>query len=104
MPFLFGVESMKEWAKSFYKSKAWRQCRDAYFVSQHGLCERCNGPGKIVHHKIYLTPDNINDPDISLNWDHLELLCQDCHNQEHHSTAPVADGLRFDEWGNLVEA
>lgn len=95
---------MKEWAKSFYKSRAWRKCRDAFFIAKHGLCERCSGPGKIVHHKIWLTPDNINDPDISLDWNNLELLCQTCHNREHHSVSPVAEGLRFDEQGNLVRA
>ena len=95
---------MKEWAKHFYRSKAWRDCRNAFFVYKHGLCERCGAPGKIVHHKIYLTPENINDPNVSLNWDHLELLCQDCHNKEHHGTIPVAEGLRFDEKGNLVKA
>lgn len=94
---------MKPWAKSFYKSSAWRQCRDAYFISKHGLCERCSQPGKIVHHKIWLTPGNINNLNISLNFEHLELLCQTCHNQEHTSGPVTADGLRFDEFGNLVE-
>jgi 5-methylcytosine-specific restriction endonuclease McrA len=97
---------MKPFAKKFYKSSAWRKCRDAYFVSQHGLCERCGGPGKIVHHKEYLTPDNINDPVISLNHEMLELHCQDCHNKEHHGSdhEVVADGLMFDEYGNLVRS
>ena len=40
-------------------------------------------PGEIVHHKIALTPDNINDPSVSLSWDNLELLCRDCHGKEH---------------------
>lgn len=93
---------MKPWAKAFYKSKAWRQCRDAYFVSRHGLCERCGGPGKIVHHKVYLNPQNIDDPDVSLNWENLELLCQDCHNQEHHRGQSTVEGVRFDDEGNLV--
>lgn len=96
---------MKEWAKSFYKGKAWRKCRHAYFVYRHGLCERCKGLGKIVHHKIYLTPDNINDPNISLNFDNLELLCRTCHNREHHEKySSIRDGLKFDECGNLVKA
>jgi len=95
---------MKEWAKKFYKSKAWRQCRDAYFVYKHGLCERCQQPGKIVHHKKYLTPENINDPDVSLNWNNLELLCQDCHNREHHEKhSPTRHDVKFDEYGNLVK-
>ena len=93
---------MKPWAKHFYKSKAWRQCRDAFFVAKHGLCERCGGPGKIVHHKVWLTPENINDPSVTLNFKNLELLCQDCHNKEHHRGGAVADGLMFDEDGNLV--
>ena len=93
---------MKPWARRFYKSKAWKECRRAYFISQHGLCERCGGPGKIVHHKVWLTPDNINDPAVSLNWGNLELLCQTCHNEEHHAKEPVATGLRFDEEGNLI--
>lgn len=96
---------MKPFAKKFYKSSAWRKCRDAYFVSQHGLCERCGGPGKIVHHKEYLTPDNINNPVISLNHEMLELHCQDCHNKEHHGSdhEVVADGLMFDKSGNLIK-
>lgn len=61
-------------------------------------------PGKIVHHKVYLTPYNINDPNISLNHNKLEYLCQDCHNNEHHGEGePTREGLGFDEEGNLIE-
>lgn len=61
----------------FYNSKAWRECRDAYFASQYGLCERCGSPGLIVHHKIVLTLVNISDPNVTLNWENLELLCEE---------------------------
>jgi len=94
---------MKPWARSFYKGKAWRKCRDAYFTLRHGLCERCHSSGKIVHHTVYLTPENISDPNISLNHGKLELLCQDCHNKEHHANEIVEYGLRFDENGDLVQ-
>jgi 5-methylcytosine-specific restriction enzyme A len=95
---------VKAWAKSFYKGRAWRKCRDTYFAYRHGLCERCPNPGKIVHHKVWLTPENINDPTISLNFEKLELLCQDCHNKEHHANGDVVgEGLMFDENGDLVE-
>lgn len=99
------TSNMKSWAAKFYNSKAWRKCRDAYFVSVYGLCERCGNPGKIVHHTIYLTPLNINDPSISLNFEYLELLCQDDHNKEHHGNEDevVEEGLMFDMYGNLVE-
>lgn len=83
-----GVGGMKDYAKQFYSGYAWKQCRKAYAKSKGNLCERCleKGlftPGDIVHHKVYLTPDNINDPNITLNWDNLELVCHACHDMEH---------------------
>ena len=79
---------MKPYAEEFYKSKAWKQCREAYAQSKGWLCERCMKEGRvttgeIVHHKIHLTPENINDPSVSLNWDNLELVCRLCHAAEH---------------------
>jgi hypothetical protein len=94
----------KEFAKKFYASKQWKQCRHSYFAYRYGLCERCQGVGKIVHHKQYLAPDNINDPLVSLSFHNLELLCQDCHNREHHEKYGVTmEGVVFDEYGDLVE-
>jgi len=93
---------MKPFARRFYKSRAWQECRDAYYVSQHGICERCGNAGVIVHHKEPLTPENINNPNITLNWDNLEVLCLDCHNKEHFGTDAIQDGLMFDEDGNVV--
>ena len=91
---------MKAWARAFYFSKSWEQCREAYLISQQHICERCGDIAKVVHHKTYLTPDNINDASISLNWDNLEALCQDCHNKEHHKE----DKRRyaFDDDGNVI--
>lgn len=79
---------MREFAKGFYNSKKWQDCRNSYFKKVGGLCERCLKagkitPGEIVHHKIYLDQDNIKDPRISLNFDNLELLCRNCHAKEH---------------------
>ena len=39
--------------------------------------------GEIVHHKIELTPDNIDDPEITMNYNNLELLCRQCHAEVH---------------------
>lgn len=39
--------------------------------------------GYIVHHKCYLDMSNIYNPEVTLNFDNLELLCMDCHNKEH---------------------
>lgn len=79
---------MKEYAKKFYKSKRWQNCRNSYFKKCGGLCEHClkKGqivPGEIVHHKTYITENNINNPKITLNFDNLELLCRECHKEEH---------------------
>lgn len=37
----------------------------------------------MVHHKIHLTAENMGDPDISLAFDNLQLLCVDCHAAVH---------------------
>jgi len=98
----------KEYALSFYHSKSWLDCRDGYIKSVNGLCERCLSkgimvPGKIVHHKTYITPNNVNDPNITLSWNNLEYLCQDCHNNEHHTNEATCEGLRFNNIGDLIE-
>ena len=78
----------KEFAKAFYNSKRWKDCRRAYIAKRiaidGGMCETCHeAPGYIVHHKTELTPDNINTPAVSLNWDNLELVCRSCHMKLH---------------------
>ena len=58
---------------------------------------------KVVHHRTYLTPKNINDPSITLNWDNLEALCQDCHNKEHHRTSSEVR-YKFSANGEIIPA
>lgn len=82
---------MKEWNKSFYSGKAWQRTREEYKKSRGGLCERCLAKGlynpcEIVHHKIELTPENINDPSITLTFDNLQCLCRECHSEVHGQT------------------
>lgn len=99
----------RDFAIKFYNSKQWKKCRETYKQSVNGLCERClkNGKyvaGEEVHHKIYLTPENINNPDITLNWENLELLCSSCHSIEHNEKySPVREDVMFDENGELVK-
>lgn len=98
---------MKPWAESFYNSDQWRACREAFLSSKGGLCERCSTPydpvaAKIAHHKIWLTKNNINDPYITLSWDNLEALCQDCHNKEHHKKKSKVC-YRFGEDGEILK-
>ena len=93
----------KDYAKKFYKSKEWQKCRNGYMQSKHFICERCGGIATICHHKNYISEKNINNPNITLNCDNLEAVCQDCHNNEHQSGRVCAKGLRFDDNGNLVK-
>jgi 5-methylcytosine-specific restriction protein A len=95
----------REFSKKFYNSKQWIKCREAYKQSKHGICERCDMPGEEVHHKIWLTPENINDPYITLSWDNLELLCMSCHSKEHMSKYDVVrDDVMFDNNGDLIRS
>lgn len=56
-----------------------------------------------MHHTTYLTPENINDPMVSLNHDVLEYLCQDCHNREHmEKYSPIREDVMFDSNGDLI--
>lgn len=95
---------MKEYAKSFYKSPRWRNTREAYAKSVGGLCEEClkhglYNPGEIVHHIRPITPDNIDDPNVTLNWDNLILVCRECHSAEHSSNPKR---YRIDSLGRVI--
>ena len=94
---------MKPYAEAFYKSKAWKDCREAYAKSKGGLCERCLKEGRytageIVHHKVNITQQNIVDPTVTLNWGNLELVCRLCHAAEHGR----AKRYKVDEAGRVT--
>ena len=94
----------QDYAKDFYKSAAWIKCRNGYMASKHYICERCGGLAEICHHKVYISPQNIHDPSITLNWANLEALCRTCHQHEHYVDGEIcAEGLTFDENGQLVK-
>lgn len=79
---------MKDFAKEFYNSKAWKDTRESYKRFRGGLCEICYAEGivkagEIVHHKTELTPQNIDNIDIALGFDNLQLVCRECHAHIH---------------------
>ena len=93
----------KGFADDFYKSQAWMNCARSYRRSVGGLCERCRKknlitPAEEVHHKIKLTPENIDRPEITLNWDNLIALCKDCHKEMHRKK----QRWTVDEDGNVT--
>lgn len=109
----------KEWAKSFYKSKAWQETRAWVLHRDRMACVRCRERGLIVpaeevHHIIHLTKDNIRDRNISLNPRNLISLCYSCHKKEHEeervqamnkdtSKPSFTVDYVFDKSGNLVK-
>ena len=79
---------MQSWAEKFYKSPAWKNIRDVAMKRDAWLCVDCAKSGRItpaeeVHHIIPLTPDNIDDTDITLNLDNLVSVCRECHKARH---------------------
>lgn len=91
----------KNWSKAFYNSAAWQNTRAAYMMAQHGLCERCGKPGLIVHHRRALLPQDMGNPEITLGWANLELLCHRCHDLEHMCKRPKPR-CGFDMDGNIL--
>lgn len=106
----------RDFAKSFYRGKAWRAVQVSYMrqpvQTRRGtcpplMCERCFElthrlvPAEIVHHKIVLDESNIDDPDVTLNTDNLMRVCRDCHAQLH-SSSDFVPRVAFDENGRVV--
>jgi hypothetical protein len=79
--------------QSFYASSKWRNFRMGLILERIKdggvICEKCsslilNQIDIHAHHKIELTPENVNDYSISLNPLIVELICRNCHDKEHH--------------------
>lgn len=82
-------DMQRKQADPFYLSKAWRTVRAEALRRDHGMCVRCmerfmNGGEKprlavMVHHK----KSRKEYPELELDLDNLESLCDICHNREH---------------------
>ena len=93
----------KEWARAFYNSKAWKQCRREVLRRDLYTCADCTDRASEVHHIIELTPDNIHDINIALNPDNLISLCHDCHAKiTKGSTGDIIEGYAFDDNGQVI--
>ena len=95
---------MKDYARDFYFSQAWKKTREAYRKSRRNLCEVCLEKGLvvpcvIVHHKTPITPENINDPNITLSWNNLQCVCRECHAQLHDQKDRR---YTIDEYGRVI--
>lgn len=73
----------------FYTSPLWRRTQAHVLKANHYECSRCKAKGmvvkaKVVHHKKYLR----QHPELALDEDNLEPLCEKCHYDEHHRKKP----------------
>lgn len=100
----------QDWAKAFYSSTAWLQCR-ASFISVRegidgGICQDCQDmPGEIAHHwPAPLTAQNIGDPEVALNHANLRWVCKSCHDlYPGHGVAKALTPLvQFDDNGDVI--
>ena len=102
----------------FYNSKLWKQVRQSVWIKQNLLCAICGKPvyvdgiseylpkGQrrtgIVHHKIWLDNNNIDDDNITINEDNLIGVCKECHENIHHANMSCRKDMQFDEEGNII--
>ncbi len=93
----------------FYNTPAWKNCREAYLRSRSGLCERCAEkgifkPAEIVHHKIHISPENIQDPNVLLDWKNLQCVCRECHAELHEDYYQSRSKKRYkvDSFGRVT--
>lgn len=106
----------RDFAVSFYHSKPWRRVQAAYMrlpvdtprgTCPPFMCERCfelKGvlvPAEIVHHKVHIEPENIDDPSVTLSFDNLMRVCRDCHGKLHSSNQ-FDQRVCFDENGRVI--
>ncbi len=73
----------------FYTSPVWRRLQARILKDNHYECERCRKKGLVVrartvHHRKYLR----NYPELALDVDNLEPICERCHYDEHHRKKP----------------
>ncbi len=92
----------RDFARQFYSSTVWKNCRENYKKKKCYLCERCGDIGTEVHHIIHLTPDNIDNPEVTLNEDNLMCLCHQCHMKEHKTNIEQNDRYYIDADGHVI--
>lgn len=79
---------------TFYKTQEWEKLLAVLKmerVNDDGelICWHCGKPitkayDAIGHHTIFLTEENVNDPEISLNPDLIQFVHHACHNKIHN--------------------
>ena len=76
---------------AFYRSGAWRRCRDAY-IKKSPLCEHCSERGVVKSADV--VDHIIERRDGGANYEHnnLQSLCHGCHNEKTINERRRRDG------------
>ena len=94
----------KDFAQVFYHSKLWKNVRAEAMHRDMYTCQMCYAKAEEVHHIIPLTPENINDYNISLNLKNLTSLCKKCHTRITAGyTGDIDTEYIFDEEGQVIK-
>lgn len=90
---------------NFYRSDEWctlMQVIKDERLNENGdlICAHCGKPivrayDCIGHHMIYLTEQNVNDFEISLNPDLIQLVHHKCHNKIHNKFGNICEGRKI---------
>ena len=92
----------KEFAKTFYQSKAWKIRRAEVLRRDLFTCHDCDGRANEVHHIVELSPQNIHDERVALGMDNLMSLCRDCHGARTKKSGDLLEGFTFDADGQPI--
>ncbi|WP_239255406.1 HNH endonuclease [Listeria ilorinensis] len=95
----------KEKRLRFYKSGPWKRVRQDVLERDNYECQECKRSGrvttKVTTELVKLDVDHIKDlehyPELALDLDNLETLCQVCHNRKHHRFAKKVNRWAHDE-------
>ena len=89
----------KDYARPFYDSKGVAQDARGLFAKPALYLRTLRwGAASVVHHIRYIKPWNVNDPDITLNWDNLKAVCEKCHAEEHSQDMKARGAGGAVEW------
>ena len=83
--------------KEFYWTKEWRIIRKVRRQKDNNECQRCMRAGRytpadMVHHKKEVR----QHPELALELDNTECLCNPCHNREHPEKLNGYQRRKFD--------
>lgn len=91
--------------KQLYNSKVWKDTRQQVLRRDLFTCRDCHSRASEVHHIKPLTPENIDNWDISLNPNNLISLCKKCHSKITDGyTGDIQGDYIFNENGEVVKS